>query len=432
MAELDNMVCTLNANGTYTCGTGGWVGPLPGDPSTSDVYLTATPAYGGIDINLTWPQINPQAVAYIILYRSLLPDPESATRHAQFNGTFFYDAINDPNKPLYYYWVRVMSVNGTLSDLIGPAWARPMLRIEETIEELTGKIDAGVLAQSLKTEIDQITLNKLGITQEMIYRAANDDALGVRVNQVEAHSGETRALLQEEVLARASADEAFVSTVNTVYADLNGNIAAVQTQVTALVTKTDALAAQINQVEVEFADNLAQVQVQLQTNINTVNGKVTEIGALYTAKVNVNGLIGGFGIYNDGTEVEAGFDVDRFWIGRTGANKRKPFIIENNTVYMDEAAINKLTFSKLRDEAGSFIVSNGKIRAEYLEVNQLVVNHAQSNNYSPGQSGWYLGPDGVFELNAGTPGGARSLIYNGVFYTYYPSGRLATAMGVGI
>lgn len=421
--------CSLSATGVLSCGTGGWVGPLPGDPSTSDVNITATPAFGGIDVHWTYPQINPQAVAYTTIYRSLLPDPESATVLNQVQGSFYYDRINDPTKPVYYYWIRIMSVNGTLSDLIGPAWATAKPLIEDLMEELTGQIDNGVLATSLKADIAQITMNKLGITQEMLDRDANDDALGVRVTEVTAFTGDTRALLQEEVVARTSQGEAFVSTVNTLYAELNGNISAVQTSVTALTTEVASLAQQITNVESEFNDNLAQVEQTLQTNIETVNGKVVEIGALYTVQVNVNGLAGGFGVYNDGTVVEAGFDVDRFWIGRTQANKRKPFIIENNIVYIDEAAINKLTFSKLRDESGAFVVQNGKVKAQYIDVDTLIALQAQSPNYVPNVSGWALAKDGNFYMNSSTGTGRLSISGGGII-GYYPNGNMAYRLSV--
>ena len=422
--------CTISSTGVLSCGTGGWVGPLPGDPSTSDIYITATSAYGGIDINWTYPQINPEAVAYTVLYRSLLPDPDSAAALAHVQGSFYYDKIDDPTKPTYYYWIRVMSVYGTFSDMIGPAWAQAKPLIEELIEQLTGEIDAGFLAQSLKADIDQITLNKLNITQEMLDRDANDDALGVRITEVTAYTGESRALLQEEVLARTSQGEAFVSTVNSLYAELNGNISAVQTTITALTTQVDSLAQQITNVESDFNDNLAQVQQTLQTNINTVNGKVTDIGALYTVQVNVNGLAGGFGVYNNGTIVEAGFDVDRFWIGRTSADKRKPFIIDSGVVYIDEGAINKLTFSKLRDESGSFIVENGKIKAQYVEVGTLVVNNAQSDNFVSGVSGWAFRPDGTVEINGSVSGSGRMVIRNTGIFIYDANGIIRVQLGM--
>lgn len=409
------------------CGTGGWTGPQPGDPSTSDVRITATPAFGGIDINWTYPQLNPNAVSYTEIWRSLLPDVNSAIRIAHANGSFYYDRVE--NQTLYYYWIVVVSIYGTRSEMIGPAWAMSKPLIEEMIELLTGKIDAGVLSQSLKSEIDQITLNKLGITQEMLDRDLNDDALGVRITELGAISGETRALVQEEVLARTTQGEAFVSVVNTMYTELNGNIAAVQQTITVLQNDMGSLAEQINQAEVNFGTQIAQVQTTMEASFELVNGEITAIGALWTAQVNVNGLIGGFGIYNDGTTVEAGFDVDRFWIGRTGANKRKPFIIEGGVVYIDEAAINKLTFSKLRDESGNFVVANGKVKAAYIEVDTLVMRQGQSTNWVNQSTGWMIAANGDFQIN-GRGGAGRLLIQSNGVFGYHPNGVTAFALSI--
>jgi len=426
-------VCRINPlTGEYECGTGGWAGPQPGDPDMSNILLKATAAFGGIDVEWTFPNINPNAVAYTTIYRSLLPDPDTANVIKVAQGNFYYDAIESTpdTRVRYYYWIRIMSIYGTPGDLIGPASAVAKSRIEQTIEELTGKIDAGVLAQTLKKEIDRIELNALGITQEMLDRQKMGTDLGVRIEQVSAFTGDTRALLQNEVLARTTADSAFVSTVNTLYATVNGNISAVQTQVTANTTQISALAQQVTKLEAQVGDDLAQVMQQMRAEIQTVDGKVTAIGALWTAQVNVNGLIGGFGVYNNGQTVEAGFDVDRFWVGRTGANKRKPFIIENDVTYIDDAAINKLTFSKLRDESGSFIVENGKIKAQYLTVGTLIVNNAKSDNYVAGVSGWILNANGTMEFNGPAPGGGRLSISNQLILVYDAAGKLRVRLGI--
>jgi hypothetical protein len=409
------------------CGTGGWTGPQPGDPSTADIRITATPAFGGIDVNWTYPELNPNAVAYTEIWRSLLDDPASAIRIAHANGSFYYDRVE--SQTLFYYWVVVVSIYGTRSPMIGPAWATSKPLIEEMIELLTGQIDAGVLAGSLKTEIDQIQLNKLGITQETLDRDLNDDALGVRITELGATSETTLALVQEEVLARASQGEAFVSVVNTMYTSFNGNIAAVQETITVLQNDLGSLASHVDQVEVNFGSEIAQVQTTMTASFATVNGKITVIGALYTAQVNVNGLIGGFGIYNDGTSVEAGFDVDRFWIGRTGANKRKPFIIDSGVVYIDEAAINKLTFSKLRDESGAFVVSGGKVKAQYIAVDTLVVRQAQSDNYVWESTGWAFTADGNFYMN-GRGGAGRLAVTGSGVRGYHSNGVLAFNLSI--
>lgn len=141
-----------------------------------------------------------------------------------------------------------------------------------------------------------------------------------------------------------------------------------------------ALAERIDSVQTSAGDNLAAFEQAITTEINTTNGKLDSIGALYTAKVQANGLIGGFGVFNDGTEVQAGFDVDTFWVGRTNDDKVKPFIVVGDEVFINEAVINKLTFSKLTDESGSFIVQNGKVKAAYIEADQLEVEWGKLKN----------------------------------------------------
>ncbi|MGO1718436.1 MAG: phage tail tip fiber protein, partial [Halomonas sp.] len=142
-------------------------------------------------------------------------------------------------------------------------------------------------------------------------------------------------------------------------------------------------------------------------------------GSLYTAKVQSGGLIGGFGIHNDGTEVDAGFDVDRFWIGRTDSDKRKPFIIDNNVVYMNNAMIRNgsiqegqlgaITIGKFFLNDGTPVTTaGGLIRAEAIDVDNLSVAEAarfyadvQSGNYIAGQRGWRIRQNGNVEFNEG-------------------------------
>lgn len=427
-----SQVCLITASGEYVCGTGEWTGPKPGDPNTSDILLTSSPAFGGIDLNWTWPDTYPEAVAFTTIYRGTTNDFAAAVVHrgAQ-GGNFFYDAIEDTEVKTYYYWITITSIYGTRSEVIGPTLATAKPRIAQMIDDLSGQINEGMLATSLRTEIGRIELNALGIDQEMIDRAAEDDALGVRITSVGAYTEESRALLLEEVLARTTQGESFVTTVNTLWAEVNGNIAAIQVQQTAMANDILALAQQVTNLETQVGDDLAQVLQTMEAKIDIVDGKVVAIGAQWTAQVNVNGLIGGFGVYNDGQTVEAGFDVDRFWIGKDGTNKRKPFIVEGNTVYMDEAAINSLTFSKLRDETGSFIVENGKIKAAYLAVDTLVANQAQSDNFVTGVSGWSLKADGTFEINGSGPGNlGRTRITPSTYIVYDQFNRMRVRLGL--
>ena len=413
------------------CGTGGWNGPKPGDPD-NNVTLRATPAFGGIDIEWTYPLTNPEAVQHTILFRSTAPNFLTAARHAIVSGNFFYDKTNSETAIQYYYWIQLVSVNGTYGAVVGPASATGRPPIEQMITMLTQRIDEGFLSQSLKGEIEQIKLNKLAITQEMLARDAADDELGVAFNEVQAHSGQTRALLQQEVLARTNANEAFVSTVNTLYAEMNTGLqkafAAVQSEQQARVTADTAFAQSLNTVQANLDGKIGAVQQTMNTSVNKLTSGLTAVKSLWSVKVQANGLVGGFGIYasDDGIvrEVQAGFDVDTFWIGRTGANARKPFIVSGAEVFIDDAVINKLTFSKLRDEAGNFIVQNGKVQAQFLSVGDL-----QSIDYIPGYRGWRLTTAGGFESNGAIPGGGYMSQTNQYIKIFDANGRLRVQLG---
>jgi hypothetical protein len=291
---------------TDFCGTGLGNIVKPGDPDNFSTLL-AVSAYGGVDVSWSMPTTNPHAVAYTRVYRAVLDDFNAATIIAEVGNTFFYDRMQDSQNLYYYYWISHVSINGTIFDPIGPAGAVALPKIDETIEQLTGLIDAGVLASSLRAKIDSIDTN-FGLFQSEITER-NEQAILFTAMLADVQGGinSVMTLVNEEITNRQDGESAFV--------------------------------AQSNLIAAATADNFAAVETSMQAGFNSINGTIEDIGALYTAKLTVNNLVGGFGIYNDGTTVEAGFDVDTFWVGRTQDNKRKPFIVQNNVVYLDKAAI---------------------------------------------------------------------------------------------
>lgn len=395
------------------CGTGleGGNLPKPGDPDGS-VVLSARQVYGGILVNWSWPTTNPHAVAHTVLYRGTNNVFAQSVEQARVGGSQYFDSLDPPSDTTYYYWIQMRTVNGTLMDPIGPAQAIAKKRGVQTLETLTGLIDAGVLAQALKTEIAGIGLlgqdllreindrlaanaelagliNQIDqglidaftyVNHEITQRTEGDAALVTMVNELAAGNADSLADLYQKWQALVDADGAFAQQITQLFTRTGQNEAAIQqeaqtrtTQYTALaqadtlltanlastnatvqqheqarVAADQSLAQSITGVESSLNGNIAAVQTQLQTNINSVNGVVQQIGALYTAKVSVNGLIGGFGVFNNGQEVEAGFDVDRFWVGRTSDEKVKPFIIDNGVVYIDKARIREATIDTLK------------------------------------------------------------------------------------
>lgn len=470
------------------CGTGGWTGPLPGDPSTN-ISLAAGSTFGGVDVSWTYPSTNPGAVAHIELYRGTGSNFNTAVPLAVVGGSFYYDKNTALTPTTYYYWARVVSINGTVGEWIGPASATANPTVAQMVDMLNGQIDSSALATALRTELDNIPLLGAGIAQETLDRLADSAALGSALNTVQSDTNQALTLIETEAIerignhtalasvvdtlaagvgtnaaaiiteqtvrasavdalasqidtliasnntagnhtylqatapstgmgdgdvwydsddnkrlyryngtawvdvsddriganvaaivaentARADADTAITTSLTTALSAISSNTAAISTEATTRATADTALAVSITSAQTTLNGNIAAAETRLDTSIATVDGKVTGIGARYTAKLSVNGLIGGFGVYNTGTEIDAGFDVNNFWIGKDNTYKRKPFIVAGNETFIDEAVINKLTFTKLRDEAGAVMIEDGKIKAGYVSTKGLSVTNA--------------------------------------------------------
>lgn len=369
------------------CGTGGWSGPLPGDPDNYSV-LSATPAFGGIDVSWTYPVINPSAVAHVLLYRGLSANFDVARQVAVVSGNFFYDKTTYKLPLEYFYWIQIVSINGTTGELIGPASATARPTIEQTLELLSGQIDAGALAQSLKSEIDNITLLGQSITQEVAERIAANLALGGALTDMQTDVGQAITIIEAVNKQRITDNDALASSLTLVAAGLGDSIAGVAEEFDAYASPDGVIAKFKNTTEATLNGNTTTGQVGL---ISTVSEQGDSLDSAYTAKLTANGLVGGFGIRNDGAAVEAGFDVDTFWVGRTGANKRKPFIISGGETFIDQAVINQLTFDKLRAADGSLIVANGKVQATYVEAQTLQIKNAAGTVVLEDGSGTFSG-----------------------------------------
>lgn len=361
-----------------TCGTGGWTGPLPGDPD-NNIVLSASTGFGGVRVEWSFPSTYPWAVAYIIVYRSTSSSLATSLEIAKVSSSFYFDPNTTGVNTTYYYWVQIVTVNGTINNVVGPVSAVSKPSIADVIEDLTGAIDDGHLAPALKDKITEFTLLGGSLTDEIANRIAAQDALGLSITGLAGEVADAITVVEAQNLQRITDNDAMAAQLTLVAAGLEDSIAAVAEEFAAFSSPTGALATWKTATEVALNGNVATGAIGLVAEVDVIDGKVTNIGARYTALVTVNGLVGGFGVYNNGTSVEAGFDVDKFWIGRTAANKRKPFIVVGGVVYIDQAVINELTFTKLIDATGGFVVSGGKIKTDYLETKGLLIRDMAGN-----------------------------------------------------
>ncbi|SNY95578.1 phage tail tip fiber protein [Halomonas sp. hl-4] len=147
---------------------------------------------------------------------------------------------------------------------------------------------------------------------------------------------------------------------------------------------------------------------------------VSDDGDIYSLTLNQEGYISGIGAYNDGKTSDFAVIADRFWIARPGSqDKRKPFIVQNDKVYIDTALIRDasiqqgqlgpISIGKITDGDGSPVTTvAGKLKGELIDAENLRVAEAAkfygnvfSNNFRAGQSGWAIYQSGDFELNQG-------------------------------
>ena len=294
------MTCSEN-----TCGTGIGSVILPGDPSNESI-VTALPVFGGVEVQWVLPSTNSFAVAYTRIWRGLTSNFNSALQIANAAGDRYFDRYDWANGVMstQYYWIQFVSINGTVGDPIGPGAAMPRLAIDELIDQLTAKIDYNALSVDLKTTVDKADAYKLA--QDLTNGTLSGEQASIReaLALVQQDVDQAFVLISNEVTARQSAGQAFASAVTT------------------LATSTE--------------ENFATLQQTFQTSIDDTNNVVN---SLYTVKLTANDLVGGFGLYNDTETVEAGFDVDTFWVGRTQADKKKPFIISGSEVFINQAVI---------------------------------------------------------------------------------------------
>lgn len=235
---------SFGAAAPTVCGTGGWTGPKPGDPD-NNVLLSAVPAFGGIDVSWTYPSTNPWAVAHVLLYRAYSSNFIGAVQIAVVAGNRYYDPTVNATPVAQYYWIQVVTINGTVNDLVGPVVATARPRISELVEILSGQIEESALGVALRTEVQKITLTRAELVTEISNRIAGNTALMNVLSQLEQGVIASANLINSETIQRTAGQSALATQLNT-QASLNAsNAAAILTESTTRVTEDAALTANV-------------------------------------------------------------------------------------------------------------------------------------------------------------------------------------------
>lgn len=364
-------------------GGGGSGNEDPGRPPPKPANFFGVGVYGAIQLFWDRPGRRPDVV-YTEIVRSDQPDRATASVIGGSGGTTYTDVLTADDELTYFYWCRHSNDRG----LVGP-WSD---RVEVTkpesagqiIEEITGRIDESVLAEKLNERIDLI-------------------------DGPPSMEGSVEYYIQQEATARSEAISQEAATREDAINGVGQEIAGVRTTIEDVKT-----------IQAGQGEDIASVQQTMGVQIERVDGIETQVGSYYIAKVQANGLVGGFGLYNDSETVDAAFDVDRFWVGRTNEDKRKPFIIENGNTYIDTAIIRdgsiesgmigSLTSGKITLPDGTPVTTSaGLFRADSIDVDNIEIAFGQVSgdlrstaNDADGQPRWSFDRNGSFRLGQGT------------------------------
>ena len=143
--------------------------------------------------------------------------------------------------------------------------------------------------------------------------ARDNYATSERITNLQSDVANSNAQITQSLNTLATKDEALSSSLNTLTASTataqstanealgkantaTSNIATIQTELTATTSKTNATASSVGTLQTTVGANTASIQTA-QSSINGLN-------AQWTIKADVNGLVGGIGLANDGNVVD--------------------------------------------------------------------------------------------------------------------------------
>jgi len=273
------------------CGTGFSIyTPKPGDPSGS-VIVSAEGVVLGIQVSWTLPSVNTTAVSFVKVYRAEEADFNKSSQIAQVASDNFLDPV--PDFKTYFYWIKILSLNGTLSEAYGYASA---IKGQANIGDFTSKVGITELDTDLAERIKFLGLLRPDIDKEILDRLERDKTLQDALNRVETANGEAATNIYNETLERKSSIEALVSSIKTLSASLAAARGAITEEATLRITEDTAIGTVIKNNYVQVGKDITSAirtydstladQTGFKAEATKINDQISTVkrqGELYTS-----------------------------------------------------------------------------------------------------------------------------------------------------
>ena len=396
------------------------------DPTLPDTPFNLT-AHVGLDwIGLTWEVLNTSNIAHFEIWRHTSDDRDTSLFHGISKSTIYVDTTVAENTD-YFYWVRAVSYSGVagLFNALAGTHGNTGLKIDTVIALLQGQITESELYANLNSRIDLIDTpitglvdqfgaldSRVGVSEtdiNVLEATVDNPVTGVVANAAGLTVLDTRVTATEnETTSNASAITGLEASVNHPTTGLAATVVIVDSlnvTVTQHGNDITATASAVTTLQASVGTNTSSIQT-LQT---VQNGLTAE----YLVKLDVNGYVSGFGLYNDGSSASFIINSDNFAIGKPGQTDAFPFIIgtvDGQTrivldaltyipdVSITDAKINGLNVNKLFAISGTFaeaLIGSGHI------TNLMIGDYIQSDNWNGTiHQGWKIDKAGTAEFNS--------------------------------
>lgn len=309
-------------------------------------------------------------MALSIYTRSATPPPTPTGGSYNFDthtitppDGWYLDIPADSDDGVYESKATAEAPGGTGTDTT-LEWSAPRASAGALLQVLSNEIREGQLHESLSAPIERISMGWI-----------DDDILLARIREwgnITLRTGsdildnlETGARIDNEQTLREAGDSALAQNITTVSAKVDTNTAAIQTEQTARADGDSALASNIATVQTTVNGLSAAVQTKAE---------VSDLGAVYEVKLDVNGRVVGFGLVAGSTSSEFGIRADKFWISdpddTTGAN---PFIVSGGATYIKKALIKEADIDSLKIAGNAVTVPK---KSPDLTASSVTINGA--------------------------------------------------------
>lgn len=295
---------------TY-CGTGG---PRPhiGDPTYSSILLYAYESTNGIRVSWTYTVDFPWSVASITVYRSTASTFNSAVQ-AIWTGmsSNYLDTPEDlQTQTRYYYWIKLTSVNGTETAIVGPANAMMKTATELTVQNLYDSITETELYSDLTTEIGRISDFETSLNLQDTKFEQINAVIGDILDGFEADLLANGTALLDTKLELQTADYNAVLALEGIAAQYDANFAGILTEQIVYADATSAVAQKTETLEASvFPPGGPSLSALVQTNSEVTADLAEGVRANWTVKVNATNQYG-TSIAGIGLEVTDAADAD--------------------------------------------------------------------------------------------------------------------------